>query len=283
MRLIVIGIDFSKSSLATARWACGFVAPEEEVVLAHVLPGGQLPDFLKGIVGREGDDPEGAESAVLASLEELGGRLPCLAAARVVRGRPAPALAGLGEELYADLLAIGPHGQRARRLGTTAEQLVRLSDRPVLVVREPRAPTPERVLIAVDDTPAAAEVLRWGRDLVLHFGARSTVLHVLDEELLVTLGISGEGSPERARGERALTAARDWVRERALEHGLPQDRTSVEAVFGSPVHEIASRTEAGGHDLVVMGSRGAGSIAREILGSVASGVLRAAWCPVLVV
>ena len=43
------------------------------------------------------------------------------------------------------------------------------------------------------------------------------------------------------------------------------------------IHEIAARTEAGGHDLVVMGSRGMGGLQREILGSVASGVLRAAW------
>lgn len=52
---------------------------------------------------------------------------------------------------------------------------------------------------------------------------------------------------------------------------------------GSPIHGIAIRTEAVGHDLVVVGSRGLGDVRREVLGGVTSGVLRAAWCPVLVV
>ncbi|HUH12101.1 MAG TPA: universal stress protein [Longimicrobiales bacterium] len=282
MERIVVGIDFSETSPEVTRWACAFLQEDGEAVLAHVLPGGPVPDFLKGLLPSAGEGSAGIEERA-ARLEELAGGLRCRTTARVLRGSPAAALARLGGEVGADLLAIGPRGRRASRLGTTAEQLVRSADRPVLVVREPRGPAPTRLLLAVDASPRGLEVLRMGKRLMTHFGATATVLHVLDEDLLVALRLTPEGSPEHTRGAQAIAAARGWIEEQVRLQQLPQERTTISAIFGSPIHEIAGRTEVGGADLVVMGSRGLGGVAREILGSVASGVLRAAWCPILVV
>lgn len=283
MKRIIIGADLSESSPEVARWACGFLEPEGEAVLAHVVSTGPVPEFLAGVLKAAGILTEADAGDVPALLQQLADELPCRTSVRVISGRPATALARLGAELDADLLAIGPRGRRASRLGTTAEQLVRLADRPVLVVRAPREAAPRRLLLAVDASPAAAEVLAWGRRLMERFGARSTVLHVLDEDLLAALRVAPEGSAEHTRSEAAIAAARGWIGDQVRSVQLPQDRTSIAAIFGSPVHEIAARTEADGHDLVVMGSRGMGGLQREILGSVASGVLRAAWCPVLIV
>jgi universal stress protein E len=184
-----------------------------------------------------------------------------------------------------DLLAIGPKGSRAPRLGTTAEQLVRVADRPVLVVHDPGPGDPRRLLLAIDSSRRSAEVLAWGRRLMEHFGARATILHVLDHVLLAGLRAGEVGERRKTAGEHAIRAAIGWAMEQARRQRLPEEDTAVVAVFGSPVHEIANRTEQGddGHDLVVVGSRGVGGVRREIFGSVASGVLRAAWCPVLVV
>lgn len=282
MQRIVMGIDFTESASPMVRWGSSFLDPAGEAVLVHVLPGGPLPDFLQeiveGLTAREEEtDPE-ASSRLAALAEELPTRTSTL----VVRGRPATALDRVGRELEADLLAIGPRTGRAPRLGTTAEQLVRVADRPVLVVRGPRGKGPSRLLLAVDASSHSAAVLRMGRQLMDHFDARATVLHVLDEDLLIPLRTAEEGSPARRHSMRGISAARSWVEEQVRAHRFPEERTRIEAVFGGPIQEVAIRTEAGGHDLVVMGSRGLGGVRREVLGSVTSGVLRAASCPVLV-
>jgi universal stress protein E len=283
MQRIVTGVDFSETSPRVAAWACRFLAPDGETVLCHVVDEPGLPGFLQGLTDVLASRRDTATTAAAHDLEELGRDLPCATSARIVRGRPADQLANLAATCQADLIAIGPRGARASRIGTTAEQLVRLADRPVLVVHEPRDADPGNLLIAVDSSGHAAEVLDWGRRLMERFDCGATVLHVLDGEHLVALRASAPGSEEHDRAEQATGATRDWLAEQAEGAGLDQRRTTVEVVFGSPVHEIASRTEGHEHDLVVMGSRGVGGVRREFFGSVASGVLRAAWGPVLIV
>lgn len=283
MKRIVVGVDFSAASPDVARWACRFVPSDGSALLTHIIPAGAVPNFLRGMKTLIGAQRERGEAEARSRLEELGRTLPCQAELRVSRGRAAEGIARVGADIGAELLAIGPRGARASRLGTTAEQLVREADRPVLVVHDPKDADPGALLLAVDASAHSADVLRWGRRLMDHFGARATVLHVLEGELLVALRVADEGSAERKESERAIAAARDWIAEQVTREGLAEGETTIEAVFGSPVHEIARRTEANGHDLVIMGSRGLGGVRREIFGSVASGVLRAAWGPVLVV
>lgn len=282
MNRILTGVDFSDGSANTARWACRFLAPGGQATLCHVVPSG-LPDFLESmadlLTAREGT----AEDEARERLEDLAHALSCDVSTQVLRGRPADRLARLAADVDADLLAIGPRGARASRLGTTAEQLVRQADRPVLVVHEPNDADPERLLLAVDASALAPQVLRWGQRLMARFEATATVLHVLDEDILVGLRMAPPGSPERERSESALAATDAWLTELTREAGLDERRTTTQAVFGSPVHEIATRTENHEHDLVVMGSRGLGGVRREVVGSVASSVLRAAWGPVMVV
>jgi nucleotide-binding universal stress UspA family protein len=55
------------------------------------------------------------------------------------------------------------------------------------------------------------------------------------------------------------------------------------AVEGSPAERILAQVESGGHDLVIMGSRGRGTIASLFLGSVSSNVLQQSLVPVLIV
>lgn len=280
---IVVGIDLSEASVETARWASSFLDADGEAVLVHVLPGGPLPAFLQDIAKTVGGQDEQAEAEVRHRLEALAKELKHRTSTRVTGGRPAPALRKIADDLDADLVAIGPRAGRASRLGTTAEQLVRTADRPVLVVRDPRGHAPSRLLLAADASPHSVDVLRAGGSLLDHFDATATVLHVLDEDLLLALRLAEEGSPAYRQSLQAVTRTRGWLAEQVRTHGLPQGRVQIAAIFGSPIHEIAARTEAGGHDLVVMASRGLGGVRREVLGSVVSGALRAAWCPVLVV
>ena len=65
--------------------------------------------------------------------------------------------------------------------------------------------------------------------------------------------------------------------------GLGPARVTSEVDFGEPGQEIVAAAVRQHSDMIVLGSRGAGSVRRALLGSVVSEVLHQAPCPVLVV
>lgn len=82
--------------------------------------------------------------------------------------------------------------------------------------------------------------------------------------------------PERERGERVLE------REEALikAEGVP---VSSEIVFGDIAPSIVKRAKEQGSDGIVMGTRGLGSLANLIMGSVATKVVHDTMLPVTLV
>jgi nucleotide-binding universal stress UspA family protein len=63
-------------------------------------------------------------------------------------------------------------------------------------------------------------------------------------------------------------------------HGL---RPSFEGLIGPPAQTITQAAADGGHELIVMGSRGQGAFANFVLGSVAAKVLATSKVPVMLV
>jgi nucleotide-binding universal stress UspA family protein len=84
---------------------------------------------------------------------------------------------------------------------------------------------------------------------------------------------------ERAR----LNAARRWAEAavRTMEKGGWRAQASVRT--GVPLAELLEAVKATRADLLVLGARGTGGLARLLLGSVTEGALRLASVPVLVV
>ena len=77
-------------------------------------------------------------------------------------------------------------------------------------------------------------------------------------------------------GLHLLEPARALAREAGVEH-------EIEVARGDPAHTLVDIVENFGCDMVVMGSRGMGTLRSALLGSVAHEVLHAAPVPVLVV
>jgi nucleotide-binding universal stress UspA family protein len=75
----------------------------------------------------------------------------------------------------------------------------------------------------------------------------------------------------------------DRVLRRAVER-VPEDVSVTTVLTEHPIRPaILKRIEEGGHDLVVMGSRGRGAVRSAVLGSVSHYVLHHSPVPVLVV
>lgn len=60
-------------------------------------------------------------------------------------------------------------------------------------------------------------------------------------------------------------------------------RVNSDVKVGNPAEEILDYAKSGGYDLIIIGSRGLGSIKGLILGSVSTKVLQLADCPVTVI
>jgi len=141
--------------------------------------------------------------------------------------------------------------------------------------------TDNGVLVAVDGSPESNAALRWAANEAALYRKPLTLVHVV-APVLVTYPIG----PVQAN-------VTEWQEQTAKEI-LDQARQTAEAALDGKAIEIRteisyapivpSLVEASKHaSLVVVGSRGMGRVGRALLGSVSSGLLHHARCPVAVV
>jgi nucleotide-binding universal stress UspA family protein len=283
---VVVGVDFSEASLAAARWTVHWFAPQAELILLHALDAPRPPAFLQPLLPGTEDVLRAARDGALGRLRELANTLPSAHTRLEVReGRATDQIVDVVEEAGADLVVVGEHGHRRGLrdvLGSTAEQLMHTSPVPVLLARGPLDAAPQRVLAPVDESEAGDRVLEWARLLHERFGARVTVLHVLNVRLYWQLRLVSSETKWQELGEEMQRGAMDWLRQRVQAAGLPAEAVDVHVVFGEPSYEILAAAARHGSDLIVMASHGAGALGRILIGSVARSVLRGASCPVLV-
>jgi nucleotide-binding universal stress UspA family protein len=138
------------------------------------------------------------------------------------------------------------------------------------------------ILVPVDGSAHADAALTQAVDLALCQRARITLLCAWRPFVWYGGAVAPVGvdvaqleSDVEAETRRIAAAARDRVPD-----GIEVD-TAV--ICERPADAIIHEVERGGHDLIVMGSRGRGSLRTLLLGSVSTSVLHRSWVPVMVV
>lgn len=140
---------------------------------------------------------------------------------------------------------------------------------------------PRKILVATDGSADAAMAARRAADMSRAFGSELYVVHVVPVDQPYHL-FDGEAEgpsiygEDRERAGELLEAEIEKVR---LEGGKVEKGYLQE---GEPDAEIVDLAERIGADLIVAGSRGAGTLRRPI-GSISSSIVAHAHCPVLVV
>lgn len=136
------------------------------------------------------------------------------------------------------------------------------------------------VLVAVDGSSHAEQALTHAIDLAQSERARLTLMTAVTELPATTYmtagGVTGELVQEaRAEAEAILRRARERV---------PEDLPVTTLLTEQPIRfALIRQIEKGHHDLVVMGSRGRGTVRATLLGSVSHYVLHHSLVPVLIV
>jgi nucleotide-binding universal stress UspA family protein len=184
-----------------------------------------------------------------------------------------------------DLVVMATHGRGPLgRLwfGSVADVLLRRLSVPLLFVRGYNAPAdltgdplPRHVLVALDGSDVAEQVLEPALALGTLTGADHTLLRVLPSVTDYSPGYSGAGPQAEAWSYLRRVADRLGGRTLRVHPRVVHD--------GQPVaRSILHYAQTHDADLIALGTRGRGGLARLLRGSVADRVVRGASVPVLV-
>ena len=139
----------------------------------------------------------------------------------------------------------------------------------------------EKILIATDGSESAHEALEFGLDLAAEQDARAFVVRVapaVDVMPYANFGYVAPSVPHEFNEHDSETLQE--AAELAAENGVDVETALLK---GRPADEIVTYADTIDADLIVVGSRGHGSIASALIGSVSRGVLHESRRPVLVV
>lgn len=277
---IVVGYDGSSGADDALTWAAesagtGAGSPPD---LRVVVVGTAMDPVLGGyrhVMDRAVDDWRAAATERLAAL----GRPD--ATVEVRHGPVVPELLDAAEK--ASLLVVGSagHGLAAGTLtGSVSQHVARHASCPVVVVRPRHSTVVNRIVVGVDESPAAAEALRFACERARRTGESVTAIHGYFSVLAHVLTFDGA---ESEVADRQLAAAEQLVKDlcRACAAEFPDVEIEPEAipVRAGQVLVDASRAAS----LVVVGSRGRDAFSEMLLGSVSQHVLAHAQCPVAIV
>ena len=127
------------------------------------------------------------------------------------------------------------------------------------------------ILVGIDGSPAATQALTQAVELAQATGASLAFVCVTRPS------VDGAATAQATAADRR-TAELAAIVARAV--GVP---ATTHTASGAPAAALAALAEELGADLIVVGSRGLGSVRGAVLGSVSLALLRRARTPVLVV
>jgi nucleotide-binding universal stress UspA family protein len=136
----------------------------------------------------------------------------------------------------------------------------------------------ERIVLATDGSSHAEEALKYARDLARRDHAQVIVVHAFAPVPSYLGEPWGDRAMARhvAAGNQVANAAAQKLQEAGLE-------VIVEVLEGPAADAILRVADVRQSDLIVMGSRGHGTLASLLLGSVSHRVLAHAQVPVMIV
>lgn len=140
------------------------------------------------------------------------------------------------------------------------------------------------ILVPIDLSDLANEALAYAVELARNFGAKLTLLHVIERPGYYPYAEGGLLYPGFESIEEVVKSAQKKVKQISKQHHL--DASILEATLveiGVPFQAVVDTAEARAVDLIILSTHGRTGIAHVFMGSTAERVVRHASCPVLVV
>lgn len=232
--------------------------------------------------------------ARLRKLEALGTELRVLGEIRVITaledGPVAPALRDYAKKFNVDLIVMSSHsrgGVKRVALGSVTDYLLRQTNVPVLVVKPPvsfvaatAAETAGRIVVPLDGSALAEQILPEVAALALRLNSSVVLLHVLTPVTYSQKEIMQPGLPwwdsDIAGADAYLVRTADYLTEQGV--AVSTD-VVLSADIADAILDYATRTRA---DLIAIATRGTGGMSRFVFGTVADEVARRSSTSLLV-
>ncbi len=202
-------------------------------------------------------------------------------------GDPFQTICETAAELDVDLVVLGAYRREFLKdafVGTTAERVMRISRRPVLLVNQAATGPYTKPMVAVDFSDMTAEVLNVAKKLGLTTAAEFSVVHAFlpfPSDRLTILAPGETVSP--AQVAQCQQAALETLKAAVTEAGVSVAPHQLIAEDGDGAKVVREAVRDRQADLVVMGTSGQGGIKRMLIGSVAGRLLRDLECDMLAV
>lgn len=143
----------------------------------------------------------------------------------------------------------------------------------------------KNILVPVDFSEHSLNAVRLAVEIARLFGSQLTLIHigVVPHVYSTELGLGGTAGPLFSEMSQAAAAEQYHRLEKVAREEIP-DSLKAETLVreGFPPEEILAQVEAGGHDLVIMGTHGRTGLGRVLLGSVTERVVREIKVPIMV-
>jgi nucleotide-binding universal stress UspA family protein len=284
LRNILLATDFSACSRSALKHALNLTQRYgSKLFTVNVLP--QTP-FVESAQPDPAELRRSAESKMRAFVK--GENLtPSQHAELIEEGEVPAVLSELVQDYRIDLVVLGTEGREGLQkflLGSVAEEVFRTANCPVLTVgphvsAEMTAAHYQHVLYATDFGVESLHALPYAVSIAEEHGARLTLLHVAHD--------GGVELPEPNPGAMPVMSPYELVEaeEKRLRELVPAGNSlrhepEYMVQFGNPADTIL-RIAGGDLDLIVLGVKRAGSLAKHWGGSVAYRIVCEAHCPVL--
>jgi len=275
-RSVLVATDFSADAEAALARALRLrLTPDAQVHVQHVLEAPQVgPEELQ----------EAHAELDQAIAHARGDATSPRATPALGEGSPVTEINLLARLTEAELVVVGRRGRSSadERLGATVRGLLTEVDRPVLIVscRDGPVREYERPLVAIDAQLVSANLLVLTSRVVRKDCPEVAVVHAFEASFEGTRGLAGvELNAWGERFQRQAQARLDEVMASLPEN---QMRWKPLVLHGDAAPAIAAEAAGRDADLVVLGTHQRTGLARLFLGSVATDVLQAVRCDVLV-
>ena len=284
----IVGVDGSDESLDALAWARDSASPDDAILVVHAW---DVP-VMVGYDVAVAIDPRAIEEAAQAFLNDLVSRTSDdRVTGQLVRSHAGRCIVDLAE--LGDSVVLGHRGtgRMSMMLGSTASYVLHHLSQPVVIVRGDGKHSGRRIVVGADDhdlvddegqlVPGseneAVRAMQWAMGLP---GVdQIKVVHAWFLPAVVTGWYAGPGADFEV-----MDAASDSVIEHVVRAaGSVPDGVEItrEVLRGTPGFAMIEASRDA--DLVVVGSRGRGTLRGLLLGSTSAEVASYGHCPVAVV
>jgi len=274
LKKILVATDFSKSSENTVKNAIEVAKLfESNIILIHVLPDDIKNDKVRTMIRNA------AEKQLITINESIEKEGVEACKPFLKYGKHYDKIIQVANKENVNLIMIGA-GEKMKKdtfkLGTTAEKLVRRSDKPVLVVKKGSdLKNVKSILCPVDFSEESKLALNNAINIARRYDAKLNILGVLEEH---SRGYKGLKLKWNELNELGKSEFKDEMDSFLKNFNLIDVNWKCIIKTGDPAKKILRTIKTKNADLLVMGSSGKSSFHRMIMGSVTEKVIREVPC-----